>query len=97
MNFFAPRLSEYNTEQENLDARRIRLAAFESIVKEQFQLTYFGHIGYDVSNDLSIHERHTLYRVLVEQKQEERKAHEEALRNAKANSKNGNPGWKRKR
>lgn len=96
MSFFAPRLSEFNTDQQNLEARRVRLSQFESIIREQFQLTYFGHIEYGASDNMSIHERHTLYRILVEQKKEERKAHEEAIKNAKAN-KNTNKGWKRKK
>ena len=56
---------------------------FESIMKEQFQLTYFGKVDYQSTNDMTTLERHMMYRLLVEQKEEERKAQEEAIKKAK--------------
>ena len=56
---------------------------FESIMKEQFQLTYFGKVDYQSTNDMTTLERHMMYRLLVEQKEEERKAQEEADRIAR--------------
>lgn len=92
VNFFVPSLSEFNTDKENEDAREVRLTTFESIVREQFQLAYFGKIEYAASNEMSVQERRIIYRVLVNQKTEEKKAHEEALRKARESKKGG---WRR--
>jgi hypothetical protein len=76
-------LSDDNTEEENLKIRDMRMGMFESIMKEQFQLTYFGKVDYQSTNDMTTLERHMMYRLLVEQKEEERKAQEEAIKKAK--------------
>ena len=85
-------MSEYNTETENLRAREVRMLSFKNIMREQFQLAYFGKISYGDSNTMSVLERHTMYSILAEQKKEEKKAQEEALKASKEKSKN----WKRR-
>ena len=80
MSFFAPLLSEFNTDEQNLESRRVRFSTYESIMKEQFHLAYYGRVGYEDSNDMSVLERHTMYRLLVEQKKEEKKATDEAMK-----------------
>lgn len=95
VSFFVPLLSENKTDKENIEARDFRLANFNAILKEQFHLAYFGKIDYMSSENMSVMERHSLYRILVDQKQEERKANEEAIKAAEAKRKSGN--WHRKR
>ena len=85
-------MSEYNTEDENLRAREVRMLSFRNIMREQFQLAYFGKISYGDSNTMSVLERHTMYSILTEQKKEEKKEQEEALKASKEKSKN----WKRR-
>ena len=93
--FFVPQLSEYNTEEENIKIRDFRLENFKAILKEQFQLAYHGHIEYGASDEMTILERHTMYKILVDQKAEEKKSHDEALKAAEARRKTG--GWRRHR
>lgn len=83
LNFFAPRLSENNSPEENEKAKEIRLEFYRSILKEQFQLAYFGKIGYGDSDRMSAFERRMVYKILVEQKQEEKKAQDEAFAKSK--------------
>lgn len=85
-------MSEFNSDEDNEKARDIRLSSFEAIIKEQFHLAYFGKIEYTASNEMSVQERRTLYKILVDQKTEERKAQEEAIRKAKES---GKSGWRR--
>ena len=92
VNFFVPLLSEYNSDEDNEQAREIRLTTFEAIVREQFQLAYFGKIEYAASNEMSVQERRTLYKILVDQKTDERKAQDEAIRKAKES---GKSGWRK--
>lgn len=60
------------------------MARWEDITKQQFQLSYFGTIPYDVTNELPVHERLRLFDLLKEQKNEEKQAHEEAAKKIKA-------------
>jgi hypothetical protein len=77
-------LSEDNSLSENERSRYIRLNGFEGILREQFQLSYFGKIDYGASEGMTYQERRTMYKILIEQKQEERKQHEEAVKAARA-------------
>ena len=77
-------MSEFNSLSENERAKNIRLRGFEGVLREQFQLSYFGKISYDASEHMTYQERRTMYKLLVEQKQEEKKQHEEAVKQAKA-------------
>lgn len=88
-------MSNDNSEDENIKIRDFRLENFKAILKEQFQLAYHGRIDYDASESMTILERHTMYKILIEQKQEEQKAREEALKAAEARKKSGS--WHRKR
>ena len=94
MSFFVPLLSEFNSDEENLRARKIRMQAFSSLMKEQFQLRYYGNIEYGATEGMSVLERNTIYAHLVNQKKEERKAKEESLRKAKE-SRKSNRRWKK--
>lgn len=69
--------------------------AYEGILRQQFQLSYFGHISYEATESMSVSEREYMYHILVDQKGEEKKQQEEAMKNAKANRKSS--GSKRKR
>lgn len=81
-------MTEDNTVEQNMKARDIRLRGYEGVIREQFQLAYFGHISYDASERMSYQERRTVYKLLIEQKQEEKRQHEEAAKAAKARSSN---------
>lgn len=85
VSFFAPQLSSYNTEEENKVAREIRFSAFRVLMKEAFQLAYFGRVSYESVDNMSSLERRTMYQLLVEQKKEEKKAQDEAIQKAKEN------------
>lgn len=61
-----------------------RMARWNEITKQQFQLSYFGTIPYNVSDEMSIHEREHLFDLLREQKDAEKKANEEAVKKASA-------------
>ena len=87
MNFFVPQLSEFNTDEQNRKARDIRMANFRNLMKEQFHLTYFGKVEYWATEQMSSLERRSMYQILVDQKKEEKKAHEEAVKSAKDNAK----------
>ena len=79
-------MSEENSLSENERAKSIRIRGFEGICKEQFQLAYFGKISVDASERMTYQERRTMYKLLIEQKQEEKRQHEEAVKAAKARS-----------
>lgn len=77
-------MSEDRTEEENKQIKESRMNAFSGILKEQFQLAYFGHISYEASEGMSVSEREHMYHILMNQKSEERKQQEEAIKAAKA-------------
>ena len=54
-----------------------------NIIKKQFQLVYFGQFTYADLDELTLSEFNALYEILLEQKNEEKKAREEALRKQK--------------
>lgn len=83
VNSFAPQLSEFNSDEYNNKARDIRFTAFRSLMKEEFQLAYFGKISYESVEKMSSLERRTMYQILVDQKKEEKKAQDEAIKSAK--------------
>lgn len=76
---FVPQLSEFNSDEYNNKAREIRFTAFRSLMREEFQLAYFGKISYESVENMSSLERRTMYQILVEQKKEEKKAQDEAI------------------
>lgn len=80
---FVPQLSDYNTDEENKVARDIRFSNFRTLMKEAFQLAYFGRVSYESVDSMSSLERRTMYQLLVEQKKEEKKAQDEAIQKAK--------------
>ena len=88
-------MSNDNSEEENIKIRDYRLENFRAILKEQFQLAYHGKIDYGASDSMTVLERHTMYKILIEQKQEEQKAREEAIKIAEARKKSGS--WRRRR
>jgi hypothetical protein len=84
VNFFVQALSEDNTDEENKKIRDHRMNAFEGILRQQFQLSYFGHISYEASESMQVSEREYMFHILVDQKDVEKKQHEEAMKAAKA-------------
>lgn len=89
-------MSEDNSEEENNRARFFRLQGFENVIREQFQLNYFGKIDYAASENMPYQERRTLYKILIEQKQLEKKQHEEAMKQAKVKQSLNNHRGRRK-
>lgn len=87
MSFFVPPLTEYNSLEANQRSRKIRVQGFENVLKEQFQLAYFGKIDYSASEQMTVQERRIMYKLLLEQKQDEKKQRDEAMKIAKAKSK----------
>ena len=63
-------MSEFNSLSANERAKAIRIRGFEGVLREQFQLAYFGKISFDASEKMSYQERRTMYKLLIEQKQE---------------------------
>lgn len=79
-------LSEDNTVEENIKIRNIRLNAYNNILKQQFQLSYYGRISYEATDNMTVMDRKNMYNILTEQKEAEKKAHEEAIKQAKAHT-----------
>lgn len=65
-----------------------RTRHWNDVVKQQFQLSYYGKVSYTESQEMSIHEREYMFGLLLEQKQAEKKAQEEARQAAEAARKN---------
>ena len=85
-NSFVPSLNNEDDSPELVAEKwKYRMARWNEITKQQFQLSYFGTIPYDISNEMSIYERERLFDLLKEQKDAENKAREEAAKQAKAN------------
>lgn len=74
-------------ERYNDNVYRLRAQSLTNIVTRQFQLVYFGHFNYAELDELAISEFDALYNMLLEQKNEEKKASEEALRKQKEKAK----------
>lgn len=51
-----------------------RFEAWESIVRQQFDMVYVGKFTYEDTESMSPHERKTLYAMLFEQKKAEKEA-----------------------
>lgn len=88
-------MNDAYTEEENAEIWKYRSDVYQGILKEQFQMTYFGKIDFASTENMDIGERKVLYDILVEQKKEEQKQQEQAIKEAKA--KKGSNGWRRKR
>ena len=72
------------------------MSSFESVLRQQFQLSYFGHISYEASESMTVSEREYMYHILIDQKDTEKKQHEEAMKAAKARkSSSGSKGRKK--
>lgn len=57
---------------------------WESICTQQFQMSYYGKISYEASEEMSVYERKFFYNLLVETKKEEAEARKEAMEKAKS-------------
>ena len=85
LNSFVPSLDNEDDPPELIQAKwEYRMTRWNEITKQQFQLSYFGTIPYDVSNQMPIHEREHVFGLLREQKADEKKAQEEAIKKANA-------------
>lgn len=85
LNSFVPSLDNEDDPPELVREKwEYRMARWNEITKQQFQLSYFGTIPYEASNGMSIYEREHFFELLMEQKDAEKKAHEEAINKAKA-------------
>lgn len=80
--------SEYNHNDQVLIAEKLRYRnkRWESIIKQQFQLAYFGKIGFSESQELSVFEREFLFNLLIDQKNNEKKE-VDRINNSKKNNK----------
>lgn len=76
-------MSEYKSERENLRIRDYRIESFKSILREEFQLAYFGKINFESVDNMDVRERTMLFNLLLEQKKAEKKAQDDAIKRAK--------------
>lgn len=58
--------------------------ARKDLAKQVFQLAYFGHISPEYAASLEVSERNYMYKLLSEQKKDERKAQEDENRKMKS-------------
>lgn len=79
-------MNESYTDEENKRIRDARISAYRDIMSEQFLLTYIGKISFEASDRMSVFDRRTMYSILLERKEAERKADEEALKKMKSNN-----------
>ena len=85
LNFFVPNLNNEDDPPEVIKQKwDYRSRHWEDVVKQQFQLSYYGQVDYAISQDMPIHEREFMFSLLLDQKQEEKKAREDAIKNAKS-------------
>lgn len=85
LSFFVPDLQNETDSPEDLRCKwTYRSKHWEDVVKQQFQLAYFGKVSYEESQEMPIHEREFMFGLLLDQKSEEKKAHEEAIKAAEA-------------
>ena len=89
LSFFVPDLQNENDSPEDLKRKwAYRSKHWEDVVKQQFQLAYFGKVSYEESQDMPIHEREFMFGLLLDQKSEEKKAHEDAIKASEAKARN---------
>jgi hypothetical protein len=54
------------------------------LARQVFQLAYHGHVSPEYASSLEVSERNFMYELLTEQKESEKKQHEEAEKKAKS-------------
>lgn len=82
-NSFVPDLQNEEDDVETATRKwNYRIKHWEEVVKQQFQLAYYGRVSYEESQEMSIHEREYMFGLLIEQKSAENKAKEEAIKAA---------------
>ena len=87
-NSFVPNLNNEDDSPEDIARKwQYRSKHWEDVVKQQFQLAYFGKVTYEESQDMPIHEREYMFGLLLEQKDAEVKAREEAIKQAESKAK----------
>ena len=62
----------------SVEGRKLNQASWKSIVRKQFELAHYGKISYESTQDIPVYEMNTLYNLLVEAKETEKQAYEEA-------------------
>lgn len=67
-----------------LQNQRFRIEKYKSILRQQFQLVYFGHFSFEDSENMCVQERQFVYDILFQQKKEEKEAYEKAMAAQKA-------------
>lgn len=87
MSSFVPLLSDELPEEEQDRRWKYRTEYYKQILTEQFQLCYFAHVDFRATDLMAVSERKFLHLLLANQKQTEKEAHEQALRDAEAKSK----------
>lgn len=89
LNSFVPSLDNEDDPPELVMQKwQHRTRHWNDVVKQQFQLSYFGKVSYEESQEMSIHEREYMFGLLLEQKAAEKKAQEEARKAAETAHKN---------
>ena len=88
-----------NNKKKNDEIWEYRMEMFRRIIKEQFQLAYFGRIDYGATDLMFIGERRLLYNTLVDQKQEEKNQQDRSIQEAQAKSRSSKSSnsWRRKK
>jgi hypothetical protein len=69
--FFVPDIQNETDPDKILNKWDIRQKRLQSIIREQFELSYFGTIDYGVTGSMTIAEREILYNIFIEQKKKE--------------------------
>ena len=78
---FVPNLNnEYDSKEVIAAKWKYRMARWGNIMKQQFQLSYFGTIDYATSNSMTVYEREKLFELLTQQKDIEKKIQEDAMK-----------------
>ena len=99
VSFFVPRLIDNPKtleEREHNDIiYKLRSDLLMNMLTRQFQMVYFGHFNYADLDELTISEFDALYNIMVQQKDEEKKAQEEAMRKSKEKMSRSKPRRRR--
>jgi hypothetical protein len=61
-------LTDVSSEEELQKKWNYRIVCYKNIIKEQFQLAYFGRVDYTASSQMPVSERKYMYQLLIEQK-----------------------------
>ena len=85
-NSFVPSLNSEDSSEVFSRKLNYRNKKWESIIRQQFQLAYFGRVSYSDSQVMPVFEREFLFNLLIEQKDNEAKEIEKSRKNRANNT-----------